>query len=105
LEISSVAFRGLAGERFDLGRHHGKAAAGIARARRLDGGVQRQQIGLLGNRRDQLDDVADLLRGARQLADPPVGLFGLADGGFRDLAAFLDAPPDLVDGRRQFLGR
>ncbi len=98
-------FCGLAGERFDFGRHHGKAAAGIACAGGLDGGVQRQEVGLLGNRRDQLDDIADLLRGTRQLADPAVGLFGLAHRGFRDLATFLDAPPDLVDGGGQFLGR
>src|SRR3954453_1627302 len=98
-------FRGLAGERFHLGRHHGKAAAGIACAGRLDGGVQRQQIGLLGNRGDQLDDIADLLRGARQFSDPPVGLFGLTHGGFRDLAGLLNSSPDLVDGGRQFLGR
>ena len=98
-------FRGLAGERLDLGRDHRKAAAGVAGAGGLDGGVQRQQIGLLGDRRDQLDDVADLLRGTRQLADAAVGLLGLADGGLRDLAAFLDAPADLVDGRRQFIGR
>ena len=30
-------------------RHHRKAAAGFARARGLDGGIERQQIGLLGN--------------------------------------------------------
>src|SRR2546430_17519057 len=57
-------FRGLAGERFDFRRNYRKAAAGIARARRLDGGVQRQEVGLLGDRGDQLDDIADLLRGA-----------------------------------------
>ena len=69
--------RGLAGERFDLGGDDGEAAAGLAGAGRFDGGVQRQQIGLLGDRGDQLDHVADLLRGARQFADPPVGLLGL----------------------------
>ena len=41
-------FAGLGGE-LDLARHHGKAAAGFARARRLDRGIQRQKVGLLGN--------------------------------------------------------
>ena len=44
---------GLLGEALDLGGHHGKALAGLARARRLDGGVERQQIGLRGNVVDQ----------------------------------------------------
>ena len=38
--------RGLLGQRLHFGRHHRKAAAGLAGARRLDGGIQRQQIGL-----------------------------------------------------------
>ena len=33
----------------DLGRHHRKTAALFARTRRLDRGVERQQLGLLGN--------------------------------------------------------
>ena len=42
--------RGLLGKRLHFGGDHGKAAAGVAGARRLDGGVQRQQIGLSGDR-------------------------------------------------------
>ena len=53
---------GLPGERLDLAGHHREAAAGFAGARRLDGGVERQQIGLLGDVGDQLDDVADAPR-------------------------------------------
>ena len=49
-------------ERLDLARHHRKAAARIACAHRLDGGVEREQIGLLGDRRDQAHHVADLRR-------------------------------------------
>jgi hypothetical protein len=41
---------------------HGKAAAGVARARGLDGRVQRQQIGLLGDRLDQRQHAVDALR-------------------------------------------
>ena len=54
--------RGLLGQRLDLRGDHGKAAAGLAGARRLDGGVERQQIGLPGNGGDQLDHVADAAR-------------------------------------------
>ena len=42
---------GLRGERLDLRGHDREAAAGFAGARRLDGGVERQQVGLLGDRR------------------------------------------------------
>ena len=50
---------GLHRERLDLGRDHGKAAPGFARACRLDGGVERQQRGLPCDLRDQIDDIAD----------------------------------------------
>ena len=50
---------GLRGERFDLGRHHGETASRLAGARRLDGRVQRQQIGLTGDGADQIDNVAE----------------------------------------------
>ena len=76
--------RGLAGEALDLLRDHGKAAAGIAGARRLDGGVERQQIGLLGDRGDQLDHVADPRAGFRQFGDALVGGSGLLDRFGRD---------------------
>ena len=46
-----------------------EALAGLAGPGRLDGGVQRQQVGLLGDRGDHLDDVADLGRGLAQLGD------------------------------------
>ena len=70
---------GLAGQRLDLARHHGKAAAGLAGARGLDGGVERQQIGLLGDVGDEPDDVADALGRLAQLLHRRVGAFGLAD--------------------------
>ena len=71
--------RGLLGERLHLGRDHRKAAAGIAGARRLDGGVERQQIGLLGDGVDQFDHVADAARGLGQFADAIVGIARLID--------------------------
>ena len=37
---------GLFGQLAHFVRHHGKAAPGIARAGGLDGGIERQQVGL-----------------------------------------------------------
>src|SRR5258707_7812006 len=44
--ILSVALLGLGGEVLDLGRHHGKAAPGLAGTRRFDRRVQRQKVDL-----------------------------------------------------------
>src|ERR1700721_901493 len=63
---------GLAGELLDFGCHHGKASAGFAGTRGLDGGVQRQQISLAGDRADQTKDIADLLACGGKASD----LFG-----------------------------
>ena len=61
---------GLPGQRLDLARHHRKAAAGFAGARRFDGGVERQEIGLLGDVGDELDHVADARRRLVQFLAP-----------------------------------
>src|SRR3546814_10805198 len=50
---SSDLLGGLHGERLHLAGHHGEALAGLAGARRLDGRVERQQVGLLGDVMDQ----------------------------------------------------
>ena len=42
--------------------HHGKAATGLAGTRRLDRGIQRQQIGLPGNVLDQVDQGTERTR-------------------------------------------
>ena len=101
--ISSVALRGLVGQRLHLGGDDRKALAGIAGAGRLDRGVERQQIGLAGDVGDDLDDVADLLRGRGQSLHPLVALAGLAHrvgdhaGHPRDLLAdVLDRGPKLA---------
>ena len=49
------------GERAHLGGDDREATAGVAGARRLDPGVQRQQVGLEGDFVDDADDFADLL--------------------------------------------
>ena len=61
---------GLARQVLDLLRDHRKAAAGIAGARGLDGGVEREEIGLFRNRRDQLHHVADPVARRRQFRHP-----------------------------------
>ena len=81
--------RGLLGQCLYLGSHHGKAAAGFAGARRLDGGVERQQIGLARDGVDEFDDVADPACGLRQLADAVVGFARLIDRLVRHPRRFL----------------
>ena len=51
--------RGLLRERLHFGGHHGKASAGFAGARRLDGGIQGQEVGLPRDGVDELDDIAE----------------------------------------------
>ena len=68
-DLPDDRFRGFGGlyrQRFDLGGNHGKSAARVAGARRFDRGIEREQIGLLGDGLDELDDVADLLRRFRE---------------------------------------
>ena len=55
---------------------HREALARFAGAGRFDGGVQRQQIGLLRDRGDDLDDLADFGAGLAQLGDRLVGRLG-----------------------------
>ena len=67
---------GLHRQRLDLGGDHRKAASGGAGARRLDGGVERQQRGLPRDLRDQVDDIADRGRGFAQAVDIEAGVMG-----------------------------
>ena len=45
--VEACDARGLGGQLLDFVRDHGKALAGLAGAGRLDGGVERQELGLL----------------------------------------------------------
>ena len=59
-----IVYRRLGGlhrQRFDFRGDDSEAAACIAGARRFYRGVEREQIGLLGNGLNELDDIADLL--------------------------------------------
>ncbi|MCY1287087.1 hypothetical protein D9M70_360730 [compost metagenome] len=60
---------GTLGQGAHLVRHHGEAAPLLAGARRFDGGVQGQQVGLLGNALDHFQHAADGGAVRRQLVD------------------------------------
>ncbi len=62
-------------QRPHLGRHDREAPAGVAGPRRLDAGVERQEVGLEGDLVDHPDDLADL---ARRTLDAAHGFDGLA---------------------------
>ena len=88
--------RGLAGERLDLAGDHGEALAGVARARRLDRRVQRQQVGLAGDALDKLHHLADALRGLVEALDDRTGIGGLAHRLVGDLRRLMHLAPDFL---------
>ena len=55
---------------------HGEPEPVLARPRRFNGGVEREQVGLGGDLADHLDDVVDLLR---RPADRPHRVDGIVD--------------------------
>ena len=65
--------------------NHREAFACFTRACRFDGGVQGQQVGLLGNRSNDLDHLADLGAALSQFANGEVGVFRRAHGGSGNL--------------------
>ena len=71
-----------------------KPRPGVAGARGLDGGVERQQIGLLGDVGDQADHVADAPGRFVELRDGRVGPFGLADRPRGDVVRLRHLPVD-----------
>ena len=76
LDLAADVLRGfgrLLGQFLDFVGYYRKPLAGFAGTRRLDGGVQRQQIGLLGDRSDDFDHLPDLGAALAQLADGFVG--------------------------------
>jgi hypothetical protein len=75
---------GLGGEFLHLRRDDGKALAGLAGARRFDGRVQRQEVGLLGDVGDELHHLAD-----RWPPGPGLPILALV------LSALVTAPPTI----------
>ena len=67
LDVLRALLRRL-GERPHLVGDDGEAAAVIAGARRLDRGIERQKIGLVGDAADRAGDLADVLRAPLELA-------------------------------------
>ena len=96
--------RRLFGQRLDLRGDHREAAPGLAGARRLDGGVERQHVGLLGDVADDLDDGADLFRQGDQGADMAVRVPRRGAGLVDAMAHAFDLPEDFLDRRGQLLG-
>ncbi len=80
-----------------------KPLPALAGAGRLDGGVERQQVGLAGDVVDQLDHVADLGSGAGHVLDQLIGGIGLGGGVARDGACAADLGGDFAARRRQLL--
>ena len=64
--ISSVALAVWPASDFTSEATTAKPLPGLARARRLDGGVEREQVGLSGDRLDEADHLADAGRGVRR---------------------------------------
>ena len=94
---------GLPGKRFYFAGHDGESTSGFAGARRLDRGIERQQIGLLGNVGDELDHVADARSGFVQLLDGKVGRFDFVHRLGGDGVGLRDLTVDLVDRCRQLI--
>ena len=67
-------FRRLIRQILHLRRNDGEALAGLTGARRLDGGVEREQVGLLRDLLDQPDHVTDALRGVGQARHLRIGV-------------------------------
>ena len=92
----------LLGELAHLVGDDGEAASVLAGACRLDRGVQRQQVGLIGDRGDRVDDAADPLGALRQRADRRADALGrvgdLLDRGGR-LARPRPTPSSATDAR------
>src|SRR5262249_54478397 len=66
--------RGTLGQLAHFVGYHREATALLTRARRLDGGVEREQVGLVGDVLDDLDDATDLGGARRQRIDDTRGL-------------------------------
>ncbi|CCC97467.1 protein of unknown function [Azospirillum baldaniorum] len=95
--------RGLVRQILHLAGHHGEALAGFPGPCRLDGGVQRQKVGLAGDRLNELGDVTDLLHGVGQGLDGAARQIALLHGDSGDAAGLRHLGADLADRGGQFL--
>ena len=95
-------FGGFLGEFFYFVGDDGKTFARFARTRGFDGGVEREEVGLLRDRGDDLDDLADFDAGFAELADRDVGCLSGFDSFGGDLGGFGSVLGDFLDGDAHF---
>ena len=93
---------GLLRQRFDFRGDDGKTAAGGAGACRLDGGIERQQRGLRGDRLDQFHHRADALGGSGEAAHGAVGALQIGHGARGGVLGGGGFGGGLHDQRQQF---
>ena len=99
---SWVAFSVCPASVLTSGGDDGKAAAGLARARRLDGGVEGQQVRLSRDRLDQANDLADAARGAAEVCHRARGARPFGYGGAGDILGACGLCRDFRNGSGQF---
>src|SRR5579871_6688093 len=97
--------RGALGQLAHLIGDHREALAMLARTRRLDGRIQRQQVGLLGDLVDGLDNRSDLLAFLAQLLHLLRGLLHLLLDALHARHCLLDRLTALLRHRSRFLSR
>ncbi|MHC2663570.1 hypothetical protein ACVINX_004355 [Bradyrhizobium diazoefficiens] len=95
---------GLHRERFHFGRDDRKALARSARARGLDGRVEREQRRLPRDLRDQIDDVADGGGGLAQAVDIGAGFLRRGTGLVGELAGLANLRADAQRGLGKLVG-
>ena len=88
--------RGLGRQRLDLMGDDGETAPRIARPRRLDRRIQRQQVGLAGDRVDRLDDLADARGDILQHIDAAGGIGHALDGASGDFRGTQNVGADVA---------
>jgi hypothetical protein len=92
----------LFGQFLDLIGHNREPLAGFAGAGSFNRGIQGQQVGLLRNRGNDLDDLANLGRGISQFAHDVAGLFRHLDRTGRYFGRFMRVLGDLLDAGAHF---
>ena len=102
--ISPVAFAVCSASAFTSDATTAKPRPGFAGPRRLDGGIERQQIGLAGDGVDQFHHVADPRGRLGEFADAVIGLLRLLHRLTGDPRRALDLAADLVDRGRHLFG-
>ena len=101
--MSSVARAVARRELLHLVGHDGEPLAGLTGTSRLDRGIERQQVGLLGDAVDHLHDRADLVRPFAELHHAGLARTGRGDATVRDVHRIARAAGDLLDRRRELL--